>query len=227
MEYAQQFFEGLDEPASLTFLGLLATAFLIGLLPAGLMYLARLRRAERRVDRLVDALAQLKDERDALVADLAGSKAKADDLDQRLRSSVNARTALQSDLSRLRDESSTAAREALRAEAEARDREQALESLRNRNATLTAQVQSLKNSARNSRPTIPTVFDADVMSSLSRERARADALEARIEQLTADNEELRAHLSGAGVRAPQTPGRRPGGKPEKTAATAQPESAVK
>ena len=201
MELAQQFFSGLDGPASLTFLGLLATAFLIGLLPPGLMYLARLRRAERRITRLGDALERVTGERDGFSADLAGVRAEAADLDQRLRSSVNARAALQSDLARLREEAAASGAKVMAAEAEAREREASLAALQGRNATLTAQVQSLKSSARQARAgAIPSVFDADVMASLSRERARGDALEERITRLTADNEELRAQLTGAGQR---------------------------
>ena len=66
------------------------------------------------------------------------------------------------------------------------------------------------------------------MSSLSRERARADALEARIEQLTSDNEELRAHLTGTGVRAPgPQPERRAAGKPAKPTVAERAQPAVK
>lgn len=201
MELAQQFFSGLDGPASLTFLGLLAAAFLIGLLPAGLMYLTRLRRAERRIARLADALETVTAEREALRTELSELTEAHDELDRRLRTSAASRSQLQTELAKLREERDASGVRALTAEAEAREREDLVESLRNRNATLTAQVQSLKNSAHNARAaSVPSVFDADVMASLSRERARTQALEDRITTLTADNERLRARLTGAGVR---------------------------
>ena len=87
MEYAQQFFEGLDGPASLTFLGLLFAAFLIGVLPAGLAYVTRVRNVERRLVGYRAALRESRAETEGLRGDLADAERRLTD-ERRARAQV-------------------------------------------------------------------------------------------------------------------------------------------
>lgn len=193
MEYVQQFTQGLDGPASLTFMGLLFVALLIGLLPAGFIYGFRVRDLKRRLAKHVAAHQRVTQERGVLEGQLHRERERATELDQRLRRLGTDRAAQATELTRLRDGVSAAQSEALAAQIEARDRQEEVQALRNKVAGLQGKVQSLQQSAR-PQPA-HTGFDLDLMASLKATKTKLAAMEARVEQLTGDNERLRRELT--------------------------------
>ena len=195
MTSAQQFFEGLDGPASLTFLGLLFAAFLLGVLPAGLAYAFRVRDAKKKIVRHVEALQKVLAERDQLRVELEGVRTDNADLSSRLRELAAQHQRLVAEHDRVRDRADKLAAEQLGTQIEQSEAEQQMKALRDRLATMSAQVQSLRQLSR-PRPTPPAgAFDVDTLASLRAAKTRAEGLEHRLKQMIADNEALRRQLA--------------------------------
>ena len=201
MQYAQQFFEGLDGPASLTFLGLLFAAFLIGVLPAGLAYATRVREVKRRLIRYRAALetaeataADLRDRLAAAERSVAGRDARLAEADDRLRRVTAERQSAALESTRLRDEVDQLRGSQLAAQIEAKENAEEAQLLRGRIDALSAQVQGLKQASR-AQPTPAGAFDLNMVASLKAARTKAERLEERLRQVTADNETLRRQLS--------------------------------
>jgi len=189
MEFASQFIEGLDGPASMTFLGLVLAAFLIGLLPAGLTYAFRIRDLKRRAGKHIDAHHRVMQERSVLENQLAREKEQLATFRTRLQQLSNERARQQAELTQVRAELGAAQAEALANKIEAGKSEEYLQSLRGKVAAYSSQVQALKQAARPKAPA--SSFDMDVMSTLQTARNTVDSLEKRVAKLTADNETLR------------------------------------
>lgn len=194
MEFAQQFFSGLDGPASVTFLGILAGAFLLGLLPAGLTYAFRVRDARARLEKHVAAHQRARQESQMLAKRLEQEQTRGSGLEERARREQSERARQLAELARLRDELAAAQAETLSAQVAARDAADRLAALQGRVGTLQAQVQSLKAMQRPQ--AAPGGFDLDLMANLKTARQRSESLEERVRQLTADNEQLRRELAG-------------------------------
>ena len=202
MTYAQQFFDGLTGPASLTFLGLLLVAFLLGALPTSFAYATRARRLRRRLGRREAALAEARttatDLRQTLAArdeTLAHDAAELASLRQRLRQAGTDRQNTAAEATRLRDEVEALRGSQLAAQIEARGNADEAQVLRGRLDALNAQLQSLRQSSRAQTRPPAGAFDVDTLASLQAARRRAEGLEARLAQVTADNEALRRQLS--------------------------------
>ncbi len=199
MTFAQQFFEGLDGPASLTFMGLLFAAFLIGGLPAGLAYAFRVRDTKKRLRKHMDALEATLAERDQLRAQFAEQVTERvpalqkanEDLQQRLRQITADRQRISAELTRALADKEALAGENIATRVEAKQNDDYVQTLRERLATLSAQVQSLRAQDR-PRPAPPAgAFDVDTLASLRAAKTRAAELESRLNQVMADNEKLR------------------------------------
>ena len=197
MDFARHFFEGLDGPASLTFLGILVTAFLIGIVPAGFAYTVRLGQLRRRLANHTRAHQTTAQERNLLAGQLERVRADLDEANTRLRRSTGERARHEQSLGQER-----AAREALEAEVlaariEATEFARQLAHTRNQLATVSAQLQSARQSERPRPPSAPPLgaFDVDTLASLRAARTRAESLEARLQQVLADNESLRRQLA--------------------------------
>ncbi len=199
MTFAQQFFEGLDGPASLTFLGLLFAAFLIGGLPAGLAYAFRVRDIKKRLLKHMSALETTLAERDQLRLEVAKHRDEDapalvqanDELQQRLRQMTADRQRVSAELNRALEEKEALAGENIATRVESQQNDQYVQTLRERVATLSAQVQSLRAQDR-PRPMPPAgAFDVNVVASLHAAKIRATELESRLNQVMADNEMLR------------------------------------
>lgn len=193
MELATQFIEGLDGPASMTFLGLLLAAFLIGLLPAGLTYAFRIRDLKRRAGKHIEAHQRVSQERSVAENQLAREVERAAVFRSRLQQMSGERAQQEAELTKLRGELGAAQAEALANKIEAGKNEEYVQSLRGKVAALSSQVQSLKQSARPKAP--QTSFDMDLLSTLQTARNKVESLEKRVAKLTADNEQLRRERS--------------------------------
>lgn len=189
MEYASQFIQGLDGPASLTFLGLLFVAFLIGLLPAGLTYAFRIRDMKKRMLQHVEAHRQLIIERELLEGQLLREQTKVEETLGRLKKTMSDRAAQEAELTRLRKDFDSVCAESMVAQITTRERDETIASLKNKIASLQGQISSLRSAARPQ--SAPSSFDLDVMASLKTARTKLASLEERVKQLTADNELLR------------------------------------
>lgn len=200
MQHAQHFFEGLTGPASLTFLGLLFAAFLIGVLPAGLAYATRVRKLKRRLDAAREALAELTERTTATETEstaqgelLARERTAAAALREQL---AHKNAQLQRhllELERAREEAETQVGAHLATQIEAKENAALVQSLRGRIDALSAQVQGLKQ-AHKARPAPAGAFDLNTVASLRAARARAEGLEERLGEVMADNERLRGRL---------------------------------
>jgi chromosome segregation ATPase len=193
MEYTSAFFEGLDGEASMAFLGLLLGAFLIGLIPPGLTYAFRIRDLRRRLSKHVHAHQEVVRDRNVLEKKLERSEEQLAAFRSRLKSVGSDRAQQLSQLNVVQQELEQARAETLAAQIEASKNEEYLQNLRGKVAALSAQIQSLKQAAQPKSP--PTTFDMNAMSSLQTARAKVQALEDRVSQLTADNEKLRRELA--------------------------------
>jgi len=193
MELATQFIEGLDGPASMTFLGLLLAAFLIGLLPAGLTYAFRIRDLKRRTGKHINAHQRVTQERNVLENQLEREKEQKLTFRSRLQQMSGERARQEAELTQIRAELGAAQAEALANKIEAGKNEEYLQSLRGKVAALSSQVQSLKQITR-PKPA-PSAFDMDTLSSLQTARNKVAGLEKRVAKLTADNEMLRKERS--------------------------------
>ena len=193
MELATQFIEGLDGPASMTFLGLLLAAFLIGLLPAGLTYAFRIRDLKRRASKHIEAHQRVTQERNVLENQLIREKEQIDTFRSRLQQLSGERARQEAELTHVRTDLGAAQAEALANKIEASKNDEYLQSLRGKVAALSSQVQSLKQSARPKAP--QTSFDMDMLSTLQTARNKVESLEKRVAKLTADNEQLRKERS--------------------------------
>ena len=201
MQHAQQFFEGLTGPASLTFLGLLLVAFLIGALPTAFANAARARKLRRRLARRDDALAEARATIDQLTADVERAAAErasvateTADLRQRLSRAIAERQASGAEVTRLREEGERQRDGQLATQIEAQENAKEVQVLRGRIDALNAQLQGLRQASQ-ARRAPAGAFDVNVVASLQAARTKADALEARLAQVTADNEALRRQLS--------------------------------
>ena len=202
MQYAQPFFEGLTGPASLTFLGLLLIAFLIGALPPSFAYAARVGKLRRRIARRDEALAAARTELGELERVRAEGErtlqlreAEATELKERLRRVSVERQASASEGTRLREELEDLRGSQLGAQIEAQANAEEVQVLRGRIDALQAQVQSLRQAARAQQSPSAGAFDVNTLASLRAARTKAETLEARLAQVTADNEALRRQLS--------------------------------
>ena len=193
MELATQFIEGLDGPASMTFLGLLLAAFLLGLLPAGLTYAFRIRDLKRRTGKHIDAHQRVTQERNVLENQLEREKDQTVNFRTRLQQLSGERARQEAELTQLRAELGAAQAEALTNKIEVGKNEEYLQSLRGKVAALSSQVQMLKQAAR-PKPA-PNAFDVNTLSSLQTARNKVEGLEKRVAKLTADNEMLRKERS--------------------------------
>jgi len=193
MEFATQFIEGLDGPASMTFLGLLLAAFLIGLLPAGLTYAFRIRDLKRRATKHIEAHQVVRQERNVLENQLAREKEHVSTFRTRLQQISGERAQQEAQLNHLRADLAAAQAEALANKIESGKSEEYLQGLRGKVAALSSQVQSLKQSARPKAPA--PAFDMDMLSTLQTARNKVESLEKRVAKLTADNEQLRKERS--------------------------------
>jgi regulator of replication initiation timing len=189
MELATQFIEGLDGPASMTFLGLLLAAFLIGLLPAGLTYAFRIRDLKRRTNKHIDAHKHVTQERNVLENQVKREQEQVATFRQRLQQLNSDRARQEAELTQLRAELGASQAEALTNKVEAVKNEEYLQSLRGKVAAMSSQIQSYKQMAR-PKPA-PNAFDVDTLSSLQTARNKVASLEKRVAKLTADNEMLR------------------------------------
>lgn len=200
MQHAQHFFEGLTGPASLTFLGLLFAAFLIGVLPAGLAYATRVRKLKRRLARERAALAEQRTRTRAVETQLGertGALEEERVASASLRDRIGHKDAqLQRhhrELEQAREEAETLRGTQLATQIEAQENAALVQSLRGRIDALTAQVQGLKQ-AHKARPAPAGAFDANTVASLRAARSRAEGLEERLNEVMADNERLRGRL---------------------------------
>ncbi len=189
MSVAEQFFNGLDGEASLVFLGLLACAFLIGLLPAGLTYLVRVRGVQGRLTKHVAAHQRVAQELQLVSGKLEREQVKSREYAERLRTLMAEGTRHQADLQRVNEQAQRAQAEVLELTSERTRQEDHTLGLRNRVATLTAELQTIKS--RNRPQAAPTAFDAETLASLKAMRTKAKGLEERVSQLASDNERLR------------------------------------
>ncbi len=189
MEYASEFFYGLDGAASLTFLGLLLGALLIGLIPGGLTYAFRVRDLQKRLAKHIDAHQVTRQERDILQGQLERERTKVQDLSVRLRQNLSSSAGQGVELTQVKRELDIAREEALAAQISMRDREASLQKLKNKVASLQGQVAMLRTSSR-PQPA-PSAFDLDMIASLKTTRTKLKAMEQRVRELTADNEKLR------------------------------------
>ena len=193
MEFVSDFFYGLDAPVSTAFLGILLTAFLIGLLPAGLIYGSRLRDARRKLERHIAQQKRTLQERNMLEGHLERERATTHELQQRLRTAHTASASAQAQLTQTRDALSGAQGEAMAATVE-------LTGLRDHAATLEQDVSLLKaklQAARNAQRPMAAApaLDANVLASMKASRTKIDHLEARVDELMRDNEDLRRQLA--------------------------------
>ncbi|MFK8055349.1 MAG: hypothetical protein AB8F78_04430 [Saprospiraceae bacterium] len=189
MEFASQFIEGLDGPASMTFLGLLLAAFMIGLLPAGLTYAFRIRDLKRRTGKHIDAHQRVTQERNVLENQLTREKEQVATFRTRLQQLSGERARQEAELVQVRAELGAAQAEVITSKIEASKNDEYLQSLRGKVAAYSSQVQSLKQAARPK--AAPTSFDMDTLSTLQTARNKVESLEKRVTKLTADNEQLR------------------------------------
>lgn len=193
MEYAQQFIQGLDSPASLTFMGLMLGALLLGMIPAGLTYAFRVRDLKKRLAKHIDAHQRATQERLMLEGQLERHREQVGEAQQRIRQLSGDRATQAADLTQLREELSAAQADALAARVEAADQRSTLEATRNKLAGVQGKLQSLQ--AANRPQAAPSGFDLDMMASLKTTKTKLAAMEQRVEQLTQDNEKLRRELA--------------------------------
>ena len=200
MQNVQYFFEGLTGPASLTFLGLLFGAFLIGVLPAGLAYATRVRKLKRRLAATRESLSEQRAavaERDARIVEETTVSGKAREevtvLKERVRLQNTEQQRLVRELASARAEAEQLGGTQLASQIEAKENAELVEKLRARINVLTAQVQGLQQ-ANNARVTPAAAFDVNMAASLKATRSKMEGLERRLRELTADNERLRSKL---------------------------------
>ena len=200
MQHAHQFFEGLTGPASLTFLGLLFAAFLIGVLPAGLAYATRVRKLKRGLSAARETLAhtrtQLSEARDEAATQteaLSREREGAAVLQERIRLQNTEHQRHLRELQQERQEAEALRGSRLAAQIEAKENAELVQSLRGRVDALTAQVQGLKQ-ANSARPAPAGAFDVNMAASLRAARTKVEGLERRLDEVTADNERLRSRL---------------------------------
>ena len=193
MEFAQQFFTDLDDPASLAFFGLLAGAFLIGLLPSGLSNVSRSRDAKRKLAKHIAAHQRTAQERNVLEGQLEREREKSRENAERLKRLMSDRSAMAAELTQLRASLDGAHSETLAAQIARKENDDYVAGLRGKVAALSAQVQALKAAA--SPKAAPTGFDLDLIASNKSLRTKAESLEERVASLMEDNEKLRRQLT--------------------------------
>jgi len=189
MEYANQFFQGLDGPASLTFLGIVTAFFLLGLLPAGLTYAFRVRDIKKRLAKHIAAHQNTLQERNMLEGQLGREQERSEGYLQRLRNSSTDRASQETSLADMRKDLDLARGAQLTAEVSMREAEDTISALQNKVASLHGQVSDLRSKARPRAQ--PQFFDSELRATLKHQRAKIETLEARISELMEDNEVLR------------------------------------
>ncbi len=195
MELARQFFEGLDGPASLTFLGILVTAFLLGVVPSGFAYMFQVRDLRRRLNNHARAHQTTAQERNLLNGQLERQQTELSTATERIRRQSTERAQLDQALLQARKELDRLQAELLASRIESTEAARHVEAIQSKMSTVTAQLQSLRQSDRPRMAPAVGAFDLDTLASLKAARTRADSLEMKVNQLTSDNELLRRQLA--------------------------------
>lgn len=192
MENINLFFEGLNNEASIVFIGLLAVAFLIGLIPGGLTYAFRVKDTQRKFGLLKTKFNQIQDLNTQLEADNKKLKHKLNNLfsEQQQKNGSVEQLQIENEQLYIRAQELEAHIHSLTQELE--DSREYGRSLRAKQASLTAQLHSLKQMHK--APARVDNVDVNLLSSLRASQTKMESLRKQVKQLTDDNESLRRRL---------------------------------
>ena len=194
MQYAQQFFEGLDGPASLTFLGLLFGAFLIGLLPAGFSYAFRVRRIQKHLQQHIKAHQLTQQERNAYQGKFERSQEELADLKAKFDAQRTAFAKTQHESVQLIRERDLNENQLFELKVKMREQDQMIDTLTKKLSAANAQLVGMKAQEKMARQPFSPI-DSNTQASLLALKRKVESLEHLVQQLTSDNEMLRRRLA--------------------------------